>query len=336
MQSDLLSLPRLSSLSDLPEHELVAGLKMRVQTERRVTAEIVAYIQEIDRRRIYLRHGVTSLFAFLTEVIGYSRAAAQRRIEAARLSNDVPEIQEALKSGELNLSQVSVVAQAVKQKEKAGAGAVSPVEKQELIKKIKGQSVEKCEVIVSQALDLSPKTHDTCRYQKDESLRAEMTFTKSELAEIERAKSLLSHQLGNPELSELFVFLVRDLLKRKDPLREKPTPESGSATRQSALARIRTFRAATRERFTKELGKVHTIKSNKRVYMRVGDARALHARDKSCRWRDPRTGHICNSTFRLQRDHIVPLWAGGTNELENFQLLCAAHNRLKYEMENGA
>ncbi|HEX4922651.1 MAG TPA: HNH endonuclease [Bdellovibrionales bacterium] len=335
------------NLSCFSETELVDGLKARVQTERKITAEIIAFIREIDRRRTYLDHGVTSLFAFLTDVIGYSRSAAQRRLEAARLSDEIPQMHEALKSGELNLSHVSLLARALKQKEKEGATPVTATAKHELIEKLKGQSIEQSELIVTQELDLSLKTHDVCRYQKDESIRAEMTFTKSELSEIERAKSLLSHQLRNPELSELFMFLVRDLLKKRDPLKKpvrrppravspRTTPDSVHTAQQDRDEKINSFRTSTKAHFCKSYGNVYTIKKNKRAYIPSEIIRALHQRDRTCRWIDPRTGNTCGSAYQLQCDHIVPLWAGGTNDADNLQLLCSAHNRLKYEFESEA
>jgi 5-methylcytosine-specific restriction endonuclease McrA len=313
-----LNLQMLSSVA------LVDGLKRRVQTERKITSEIIEFTQEINRRKVYLEYEVTSLFAFLTKVIGYSRSAAQRRIEAASLSNEIPEIHESLKSGELNLSHVSLLAQCLKQKESESTIQVSKAQKQELIEKLKSQTIERCEVIVSQELDLKLKAHDVCRHQKDESIRAEMTFSKSEMAEIERAKSLLSHQLGNPKLSELFMVLVRDVIKRKDPLQRKITPVSGHTQRQSASANDSKMNCFLKPSSSKP----------SRYIPRAFD-KILHLKDRSCRWKDPKTGNLCESTFQLQRDHIVPIWAGGTNGLENLQLLCAVHNKEKYRREAG-
>ncbi len=98
--------------------QLIIKLKDLVASERKITAEIIELVREIDQKRIYLQYGHTSMFAMLTKDFGYTPSSAMRRIDAARLSKEIPEIKESLKTGELNLSQVSMLAQAVRQKKK--------------------------------------------------------------------------------------------------------------------------------------------------------------------------------------------------------------------------
>ncbi|MNY28437.1 hypothetical protein D3C86_1624110 [compost metagenome] len=61
--------------------------------------------------------------------------------------------------------------------------------------------------------------------------------------------------------------------------------------------------------------------------------RLILQRDKCCQYRDPKTEKICGSLRNPQVDHKTSRWAGGTNEYENLQQLCANHNRLKYRNE---
>jgi hypothetical protein len=58
--------------------------------------------------------------------------------------------------------------------------------------------------------------------------------------------------------------------------------------------------------------------------------RALWERAQSrCEFIDEKTGRRCDCRFGLQREHVIPLALGGTNELSNMQLLCATHNQLR-------
>jgi hypothetical protein len=63
------------------------------------------------------------------------------------------------------------------------------------------------------------------------------------------------------------------------------------------------------------------------------DRRRLLAQQKCCQFVDPRTGNRCRSRWFLQVDHRQPRWAEGSNQIENLQILCSAHNRYKYRQE---
>src|SRR5580700_6327257 len=106
----------MSSPQSLPNRDLIEKFKILVLHERKITAEVVDYLREIDRRKVYLELGYTSSFSFLTKGLGYSPSAAQRRIDSARLMQMVPEIKNDLQAGSLNLTQVAIIAQAIRQK----------------------------------------------------------------------------------------------------------------------------------------------------------------------------------------------------------------------------
>lgn len=54
-----------------------------LQSERKILHFVISHIEEMDRRKIYLKRAYSSLFEYLTRKYGYSPASAQRRIEAA-------------------------------------------------------------------------------------------------------------------------------------------------------------------------------------------------------------------------------------------------------------
>ncbi len=60
------------------------------------------------------------------------------------------------------------------------------------------------------------------------------------------------------------------------------------------------------------------------------DTRAIPAQVRRAVWRRDRGQcRQCGSRSFLQIDHIVPWSLGGSNDLQNLQLLCGVHNRLK-------
>lgn len=52
---------------------------------------------------------------------------------------------------------------------------------------------------------------------------------------------------------------------------------------------------------------------------------------QACEFIDDKTGHICGSTFMLERDHMVPVALGGLDADFNRRWLCKPHNLLMAE-----
>lgn len=97
--------------------ELHEKLKYLVRTERNLLTTILDHLAEVRRRRIYTELGYSSLFNYCTKELNYSESAAVRRIQALKLTEELPEIKDKLNSGALNLSTISL-AQTFFQKEK--------------------------------------------------------------------------------------------------------------------------------------------------------------------------------------------------------------------------
>ena len=102
-------------LKKVTSQNLDANLKLLVTSEREILIEILIHIVEVERRKLYLTYGYSSLFEYLTKRIGYANGSAQRRIDAARLSFDAPDVIEKLESGELNLAQVSLLQKSIRE-----------------------------------------------------------------------------------------------------------------------------------------------------------------------------------------------------------------------------
>lgn len=100
---------RTTSPADLTDDELIASLKDLVSKERGITALLIAHLAELDRRRIHLAQGSSSLFTYCTSVLHFSEHAAYLRIEAARAARRFPVILDRIADGSLHLSAVSLL-----------------------------------------------------------------------------------------------------------------------------------------------------------------------------------------------------------------------------------
>ncbi len=98
---------RLDALSD---DILLARVEELVGRSRRVEAELVWHLAEVDRRRLYLREACPSMHVYATTRLHLSDAEAYLRIAAARLSRRFPLVLAMLADGRLHLSAIAKLA----------------------------------------------------------------------------------------------------------------------------------------------------------------------------------------------------------------------------------
>ncbi|WP_413944445.1 HNH endonuclease [Bdellovibrio sp. HCB-162] len=318
----------------LSDENLEQNLKYLVQKEREILSDILLHIAEVDRRKLYLSKAYSSLFDYLTKYLGYSAGSAQRRIDAARLSRDIPEVAESLESGSLNLSQISLLQKALRQTKKEAHMAV-PVEiKKEILNELIGKSYQDSEVLVAKALNIEIKQAPKIQHQADESVRFEVSLSKDQWQKMEEMRSLLSHSLTNGSWDEILEFVADKVIQQK-------TRRASEASEELKISNLnKKFKANTSER--KNISEMNNLKLDskqqsevfsQREYIPAPLRRMIFQRDQCCQHVDKTTGKKCTSKWQLQVDHIQPVWAGGKSEQRNLQLLCAAHNRMKYFKE---
>ena len=91
-------------LHEIPDDELLHRLAQLTQNSRRLEAELVAHIGEVDERRLYAREACPSMFVYCTDVLHLSEAEAYLRITVARAARDHPILLTLLGEGRLHLS----------------------------------------------------------------------------------------------------------------------------------------------------------------------------------------------------------------------------------------
>lgn len=318
----------MADLKKQSQNDLIRNLKLLVQSERRTTAEIVEYIKEIESRKIYLEMGYPSLFVFLTEEMAYSPASAQRRIDAARLMKDIPELKQDLKTGAINLAQIAAVAQTLRAKEKNELVKIDVADKKEILDQVRHKGIGETQQMVAAYLDIEPVQFEKSLHQADKSVRVEMTLNEKQMELVKRVKELMSTTHGYPQMNEVVEFLCQEYLKRKDPLVVESRKQQRELKTEVGLMAAKCKEENAARAVTSE----SEVKS--RIPIPVSVKRTVMARDRTCQWKDPRTQKRCESRTNLQIDHVRPVWAGGTNDFSNLQVLCGAHNRLKYRNES--
>ena len=93
-----------STVGALSDRALLRQTTTLVRHERHLQGAIIDHLADIEARRLFLSRGCSSLFDYAVRELGYSDAAAGRRLGAVRLCADQPGARERLRDGSLTLS----------------------------------------------------------------------------------------------------------------------------------------------------------------------------------------------------------------------------------------
>jgi hypothetical protein len=97
--------PAIKSMSD---NDLLRSLSELLQSSRRVEAELIAHMAEVDERRLYQKTS-SSMFSYCTEILHLAEHEAFLPIKVARASREHPVLLEMLSDGRLHLSGIVVL-----------------------------------------------------------------------------------------------------------------------------------------------------------------------------------------------------------------------------------
>jgi hypothetical protein len=100
----------LNCLTTISDDELLSRVRVLASDECRATARLIEALAELDRRKLYLAQGCSSLFTYCTQVLHLSEHAAYSRIESARAARKFPAILNALQNGAITLTAVCLLA----------------------------------------------------------------------------------------------------------------------------------------------------------------------------------------------------------------------------------
>ncbi len=98
-----------ANLRSLSDSIILSRVRDLATRERKATLLLIIHLNEIERRRLHLKQGYSSMFDYCTSGLGYSEPAAVRRIRTARCIARFPEVYDLLKANEVSLSTIARV-----------------------------------------------------------------------------------------------------------------------------------------------------------------------------------------------------------------------------------
>jgi N-acyl-D-aspartate/D-glutamate deacylase len=136
------------NLKHLTDKSILETTEALIRQENELLVSILHHLREIDRRRLYSTLGHGSLFAYVVGHLGQSEDQAYRRINAMRLLNEVPEIEEKIEAGALSLSNLSLAQSHFRKEAQWASKPITKAAKIELLEKIENKSAREAQKIV--------------------------------------------------------------------------------------------------------------------------------------------------------------------------------------------
>lgn len=326
------------SFTRLSDAALLAEMRRLVASERHATAQLIAVLAELDRRRLYLALGYTSLFKYCLDALGLSEDATFARIEVARAARRFPCVVSHLEGGDLTLTALRLLAPHLTQENHetllAEARRKGIKDVQHVIARHNPQPPVPSTIrklpnptpataapampamsttpAASPASNVpvlpSPARRPVVAPLSEDTYKIQFTMRREAHDKLRRLQDLLRHQIPKGDPAQIFEramdALLADVLKNK----------AGAVNRP-------------REATSGNPGSRHIPSSVKRaIWTRDGGACAFTAPD----------GRRCGEKGRVEYHHVVPFAEGGKTTIDNLELRCAAHNRYEAEQHFGA
>ncbi len=274
-------------LQTLTDEKLLARLTELALKERRLIAEVIAHMAEVDARKLYLPRGHSSMFTYCTDVLGWSRGAAYHRIQVARAAQRFPRIIDELAAGRLHVSGAAVLAPHLR-----GDNA------DELVAAARGKSKRAIEKLVA---DRDPRPAVPTKITPLGDGRFAVRFTASArfCDKLEHAQALLSHSIVPGDvpavLERALDAVIAQVKKTKlaattSPRRQSSKPVAGSR---------------------------HIPAPVKRAVVERDGNRCTFVSDE---------GRRCSETAFLEFHHQRPHALGGLPTVNNMTFRCGPHN----------
>lgn len=316
----------------LNQHQKLTEL---IKSERKITEAVLKAILEMDTSKAYLELGYSSLFDYLTKAQKYSESAAQRRISAARLIKELPEVTPQIQAGEINLTQLSKLAIAVKQEERVNGTKVQTHKKKEIIAKLANKSGFETEKVLNEELNYTSEPIEKITPKANEIILT-LKLTSAQYEKLERAKNYLSHSQFDEGFAKIIEALCDKLIQKKEG-REKSKTESQETQKENSNNMDATVTAATAVEqspgqtsateetivTSKKSAKPKAVRSPIPIHIQ---RQVFKRANYCCEYQSAITGIKCQNPYQLQVDHRIPLAKGGSDKLENLRALCRGHN----------
>ncbi|MGE3759798.1 MAG: HNH endonuclease, partial [Pseudobdellovibrionaceae bacterium] len=343
------------SFQSVSNEKLLLDLESLFSQERKTSHHILLHLREIKSRRLYAERGYPNMFSMLVQHFHQSEAAANQRLRALELMVDVPAVEERLVSGELNLSTVALAQRQIRREERILGKKMTSEKKAEIVESITSKTLAEVEIELFKHLPLAAEAPQTFeRRISENATRMTLTLPDEVREKMTRLQEIWAHVDPRMDPVEVIDRAFDIALAKVDPTLRKKKEKIDPAQRMK-IERISSSRPEkaeskpstanqTSDLLTQRLADsakqcVNNPSTSNRLsgrtqakrltyYGKEFDRQLWEKAQSRCEFVDPISGKRCDCRHGLQRDHIIPLGRGGSNDISNMQLLCSTHNLL--------
>jgi len=337
----------MNSLKCLSDKELTGRLRQLVSKEQSLTLSILPHLAEVERRGLYLEKAYSTLSEYCIRELGYGESSAWRRVRAARVIKEIPEVYDYMTSGRLSFSAVLQI-----------ANVLDENNKNELLPRVEMKSKSDIDKIIAEFQPPQAIPDQARPRLVKKAVVVQRTLDGANLGGADKRAS-------DPELGQISLHSEG----KNDPTVNNSTPEIEVvlekmfeirfAADEELMELIRWLKCHLSHKYPmgasfQEIFKyaIKHLKSREDLAVQKEprkssartDTRYIPKATKQKVWNRDQgrcafvgsNGKRCNSDHKLQYDHFpAPYGRGGPSTVSNLRLLCAKHNKHTAEQVYG-
>jgi hypothetical protein len=343
-----------------PARELTSRLAELLHREHAAMADFLVALADFDRGLHWESLGHKSLFAFLRRELKLSAGAAQYRKTAAELVQKYPEVEAALRSGDLCLSSVVELAKVLTPENAREvlprffglsrrdaafvATSIRPVEnppvREFIVTSVRSDAAAQSAAAATVARSAQPDAASADLFRPAEPDAPVRDVPPPAPARVAPPPPPMTVEPLDAELARLHMTVPRRLLEKLEAARDALSHSHPGASRDEILevgldlilerwakrrgigAKPRATAGTTDEPVAPPAQPPSTKRSR---HVPAAVWRAVWERDKGCCAWPLENGSVCGSTRQLELDHIKGWALGANTTVDECRILCRPH-----------
>ncbi len=336
-------------MAHLSDDEVLANLGSVIGSRRRITAQLVAYLGEVEARRLELREACSSMYEFCCRKLKLSEGSAHRHLAAARIARSYPMVLDLLREGRIHVTALSMLQTYLSVENHAellAAACDKSKAEVELLIRSRFPRPDVADAICPVFVQAQLGGNTAVAGQSGGAAAGQSNVADSGPAAVALAAAGQSaagasrvatepRSRMSPLSTERFHIQFSAGVSLKDKLeRALDLMSHSNPKRDLATVIERGLDLVLAELEKKKLGK--TDKPRRSPGTKHGDfsrqaRREIYERDgEQCTYTSP-SGERCQTRAFVQLDHENPRACGGAGTTRNGRLLCRAHNLFEAE-----